>query len=519
MGYGVVWFKRDLRLHDHAPLAAAAVQGPVLALHCLEPSLWAQSDASAGHLGFLRECLVDLRRALARRGVPLQVVRGEAVEVLEAIHAREPFDTLWSHEEIGVEATWSRDKAVHAWCRARGVRWQEFPNGGVVRRLTDRDRWHGIWEQRMGQPQTVLPDLVPGGPLLPDSEDCGIAVPVHDPWEPPGRQRGGRSVAVPLLQAFLASGANGYRRGMSSPATAPEACSRLSPYLTYGCLGVREVVQAVRRQRARDREGGLRPNRDLEAFESRLHWQAHFMQKLEREPAIAHANMHRGYDGLRDRDGNPEHLEALMAGQTGWPMVDASVAMLRHTGWINFRMRAMLVSVATYPLWLDWHPVGLWLARLFVDYEPGIHWSQIQMQAGTTGINLPRVYNPIKQARDHDPEGHFVRSWLPALRTVPDPWIFEPWRMPDTLRTSAAELGEPSWPQPLVDLPAATREAKARVFAWRALPEVREGKAAVILKHASRAPKAARPRMRRRLPPQPRKPDQLGLDFGETPRP
>jgi hypothetical protein len=101
---------------------------------------------------------------------------------------------------------------------------------------------------------------------------------------------------------------------------------------------------------------------------------------------------------------------------------------------INFRMRAMLVSVAAYPLWLHWRPVGLWLARQFLDYEPGIHWPQMQMQSGTTGINVPRIYNPVKQARDHDPHGHFVRRWLPALRQVPDTWLFEPWRMPEAMQ-------------------------------------------------------------------------------------
>ena len=180
-----------------------------------------------------------------------------------------------------------------------------------------------------------------------------------------------------------------------------------------------------------------------------------------------------------------------MDGRTGWPMVDACVAMLRQTGWINFRMRAMLVSTATGPLWLDWRPVGLWLARLFVDYEPGIHWSQVQKQAGTTGINLPRIYNPVKQARDHDPDGRFVRRWLPAMREVPEAWLFKPWRTPELLKSPNAE----PLPVPLVDLDIALREARARIFGWRARPEVRAGNAEVIRKHASRAPRRPRPRL------------------------
>lgn len=154
----------------------------------------------------------------------------------------------------------------------------------------------------------------------------------------------------------------------------------------------------------------------------------------------------------------------------------------------------MLVSVASYPLWLHWHPVGQWLARQFLDYEPGIHWSQMQMQSGTTGINTTRVYNPVKQAQDHDPQGIFVRRWCPALRRVPDTWILEPWRMPESLQmacgvrvsASAPAGAADAWPQPLVDLDAATRAAKNRLHNLRRTPEVRAAKAAIVEKHGSR---------------------------------
>jgi deoxyribodipyrimidine photo-lyase len=161
--------------------------------------------------------------------------------------------------------------------------------------------------------------------------------------------------------------------------------------------------------------------------------------------------------------------------------------MLRETGWVNFRMRAMLVSVAAYPLWLHWRPVGEWLARQFLDYEPGIHWSQLQMQSGTTGINTTRVYNPIKQAKDHDPQGHFVRRWLPVLRRVPDAWLFEPWRMPPTVQARCGVRVGIDWPLPVVDLERATREAKACLHQRRALPEVKAGEADIVRRHGSRS--------------------------------
>jgi deoxyribodipyrimidine photo-lyase len=212
--------------------------------------------------------------------------------------------------------------------------------------------------------------------------------------------------------------------------------------------------------------------------------------------------MHRGYDGLREGDWNAAHFERLRTATTGWPLVDACVTMLQQTGWLNFRMRAMLVSVAAYPLWLHWREVGHWLAAQFVDYEPGIHWSQMQMQSGTTGINTTRVYNPIKQAQDHDPQGVFVRRWLPVLRRVPDTWVFEPWKMPPSVQAQCGVVVGADWPEPVVDLPVATRLAKAQLHARRNTPQVRAGKTAIIEQHASRRITSRSPRRRPDTTPQ-----------------
>jgi len=250
-------------------------------------------------------------------------------------------------------------------------------------------------------------------------------------------------------------------------------------------LSLREVVQATRRQISYIPQG--EPRRvGLTAFISRLYWHCHFIQKLESEPELEFTNLHRGYDELREPNWNAAHFQALTEGRSGWPLVDACVAMLNHTGWLNFRMRAMLVSVASYPLWLHWQPVGIWLAQQFLDYEPGIHWSQMQMQAGTTGINAMRVYNPIKQARDHDPQGHFVRHWLPALRRVPNEWLFEPWRMPLKVQQKCGVMVGVEIAEPLVDIESATRQAKARVHEIRGRAEVKSAKAAIVKKHGSR---------------------------------
>ncbi|OAI04441.1 FAD-binding domain-containing protein [Methylomonas methanica] len=484
MNYNLVWFKRDLRVHDHASLLQASRNGPVLCVFIIEPSLWAAADATTQHYLFLRESLLDLDLALRKRGGGLRIEEGEAVAVFERLWHEAPFMALYSHQETGNWLSFQRDLAVQQWCRARCIKWHEFAQFGVVRRLQNRDLWKVHWEALMAEPCLDPPACnwiaTPETLILPEPQSLGLIQP-----DPPLRQKGGRRQGIDTLRDFLFDRSGSYRGGISSPLSAPTACSRLSAYLAFGCLSLREVVQATRRQLDALPRGDAR-RAGLTAFVSRLYWHCHFMQKLESEPELEFTNLHRGYDGLREADWNPAHFQALTAGRTGWPLVDACVEMLKQTGWLNFRMRAMLVSVASYPLWLQWQPVGTWLAQQFLDYEPGIHWSQMQMQAGTTGINTTRVYNPIKQARDHDPRGHFVRHWLPALRRVPPEWLFEPWRMPLKLQQQCGVIVGVDIAEPLVDLEWATRQAKSSLYQVRGRPEVKAARAAIVEKHGSR---------------------------------
>ncbi len=500
MSYRVVWFKRDLRLQDHAALSHATRQGPVLCLYIVEPGLWALPDAARQHFEFVRESLTELHLELQALGGRLEVRHGSAVEVLANLFAHAPFVELVSHEETGNAFTYDRDQRVGAWCQSQGLAWTEWPQFGVVRRLKSRNTWQARWEAHMAAPQaewTALQFVALPHSTGPEAMQPPLGL-THNPRH---RQRGGRRLAEQTLHEFLHFRAQEYRGGISSPLSSPTACSRLSAYLAWGCISLREVVQSTRATLDQLPPTAQRHRAGLIGFVSRLYWHCHFIQKLESEPEIEWRNMHRGYDGLREHDWNPEHFRALTLGRTGWPMVDACVVMLRETGWLNFRMRAMLVSVAAYPLWLDWRPVGQWLATQFLDYEPGIHWSQLQMQSGTTGINTTRVYNPIKQAKDHDPKGIFVRRWLPYMRRVPDAWLFEPWRMPPEVQLQCGLRVGPGddadIPAPLVDLAEATRNAKAALHARRADPEVKAAKKAVIDKHASRQ-QTQRPQGRQR---------------------
>jgi deoxyribodipyrimidine photo-lyase len=463
--HALLWFKRDLRVSDHAPLVAAAACQRCTALFVIEPQWLASPECDPQHVAFVLASLHTLRQDLAQRGVPLLLRVGDMVHVLHALRHELAFSHLFSHEETGSGFSYTRDLAVVDWCRAHAVPWQEYPQTGVVRRLKTRYGWAARWFQRMQAPTASSLALQPafeGGLAahnpLPTLRNLGL---------PPSRPipAAGEAAAQTVLTDFLHHRGANYRRDLSSPLTAEQGCSRLSAYLAFGNLSMRQVHQATEARIQKLLGSGHSEDRNfayqLRGFASRLRWHCHFMQKLEDEPQIEFRNFARSADGLREEQFNREHLEAWQQGRTGYPMVDACMRSLNATGWLNFRMRAMLVSFAAYHLWLHWREPGLHLARQFLDFEPGIHWSQMQMQSGTTGINTLRMYSPAKQAADHDPSGEFVRRWVP-------------------------ELGTAAYPTPLVNERAALAFAKERLYGIRKSAAARTEADDIQAQHGSR---------------------------------
>lgn len=485
----LVWYKRDLRIRDHAALTAAAAHGTVLCVYAYEPTLLQAPTHDAMHLGFVNECLDDLASSLRDRGVMLHRRTGDVPAVfmqlaheLAALPKPARIACIWAHEETTGWTAYERDRAVRRWAGDSGIAFCELPQTGVIRRLPSRDGWARAWETRMhAAPLTAPRDIT--SITLPDAGT------VFDPARldqgtarRPLIQHGGEGAARDALRAFFRERGVNYRIEMSSPVTAYDACSRLSAWLSTGAISVRTCEHAARarlQQLSAQAADGVpvdpRWRTSIASFRSRLRWHCHFMQKLEDQPRIEFDSMCDAFIGMRDEQRvDEERLAAWHEGRTGYPLIDACMRAVHATGWLPFRMRAMVVSFASYHLWLHWRFTAPLLARQFLDYEPGIHYSQFQMQSGVTGINAIRIYNPVKQALEHDPDGRFIRTWVPELSTVPLSALAEPHRMPPMLQAMCGVIIGEHYPAPVVDNVTAMRAARDRVWAVRRAPGTRE---------------------------------------------
>jgi deoxyribodipyrimidine photo-lyase len=428
-------------------------------------------------------------------------------DVLEQLHRERPISAIHSHRETGNRVTFDRDLRVAEWARHHGVPWHEWNQFGVIRKLGSRDGWAARWNRLMSKPRVETPRAIaaPAGIAaggLHDSKSLGLPPAVQCEV-----QRGGETGALETLESFLRERGAGYRSEMSSPVHAWESCSRLGPHLAWGNISLRTVYQETRARSTeikalRKAKAELDPRwlQSLSSFQSRLRWHCHFMQKLEDEPELEFHALNCALDGLRADAFRDDYFEAWATGQTGYPLVDACMRSLLETGWLNFRMRAMLMSFASYHLWQPWRPTALHLAKHFLDFEPGIHFSQAQMQSGVTGINAVRIYSPIKQVQDQDPEGVFIKRYVPELEAIPPEHIAEPHRMPESLQQQVGCVIGKHYPAPIVEHGPAYSKARARIYAARRSPEARAASEQVYRKHGSRrrpnraAPRATKPR-------------------------
>jgi len=481
MTFDIVWFKRDLRLSDHAPLMYAIENGnPLLLIYFFEPAIINAPQSDSRHWRFVYQSIVELNKELSKYNSKVVIVYDEVAPTLLSLFEKHNIENIYSYQEIGLQITYDRDKEVAELCKEYNINWQEFPYAGVSRGLSNRKYWRKNWYSTMSQPldQPELDQLKPLVELekVKDSIETQ-SVPQEFTLDDKSFQKGGRSWAERYLQTFLNDRASNYNKHISRPEASRKSCSRLSPYLAWGNLSMREVYQAMKKKKET-----VKYKRPLSSFGSRLRWHCHFIQKFESEIRYEIENINRGYDKIRN-EVDKEKLEAWKNGQTGYPLVDACMRCVKSTGYINFRMRAMVVSFLTHHLWQHWKEGADYLAAQFLDFEPGIHYTQFQMQAGTTGINTIRIYNPVKQAKDNDEDGTFVKKWVPELSDLPIKFIIEPWEMTEADQQMYGVFLGDTYPERIVDIKATYKSATSTLYKMKGDKEVRAEGQRILKRH------------------------------------
>ena len=470
----IVWLKRDIRIQDHKPIYESLKgNNEICFIYIFEPLIENNFDFDYRHWNFIYQSINDLSKK-----TKVSIFYGEALEVFKKIIESYQVENVFSYQETGVQLTFDRDKKVKNLFQKENINWTEFEKNGVLRGLKKRKDWSAIWYKKMNAP--ILKNdlsLINKKIKLINFDQFNLPLKVINKMTKKSFYlKGGEDQALVILDSFVNNKINVYSRNISYAQKSRESNSLLSPYIAWGNISLKQIYQILRSNSEK-----VKNKRSLNQFLSRIRWNAHFIQKFEMEMRYEKENINSAFDLIRNDHSNKLH-KAWINGNTGFPLVDAAMRCVKETGYLNFRLRAMVVSFYTHILWQNWAPASVHLAKMFLDYTPGIHFPQIQMQSGTTGVNTIRIYNPIKQSQEKDKEGVFIMRWVPELKNIPISFIHEPWKMTQMEQLiHNFEIGV-DYPAPIVDFKSAYNHAKTELWRIKKSKESRKQNQIIVSK-------------------------------------
>ena len=465
----IVLFRHDLRIADNRALAAAAATGrPVVPVFVLDEVSPGTRPAGGARRWWLHHSLAALSRDLARLGSPLVLRRGRMAEVAEALV-----------EETGAGAVfWNRrydpagravDTALKASLRGRGLAAESFEGqlahepsrlktrgGGPFRVFTSFWRAFSAEAGPCGPVDAPALLRAPHGPVGGDPLEGWALLPTAPDWAAGFRTRWtpGEAGARQALADFLESGLAGYAGRRDLPAG--DTTSRLSPHLAHGEITPLQIFAAL------GRSGIAGSAADREKFRQELGWREFSWHLLFHNPGLGTENFNRAFDGFPWASDGPG-LSAWRRGRTGYPIVDAGLRELWRTGWMHNRVRMVAASFLIKHLLVDWRQGEAWFWDTLVDADLASNAASWQWVAGSGADAAPyfRIFNPVLQGEKFDPDGAYVRRWVPELAKMPTRYVHRPWEAPrDILFHAGVKLGE-TYPVPVVEHEHARRRALA----------------------------------------------------------